>query len=379
MSTPTISYLTSIYFAPAIAAELSVIASQHHVSRPLIVTDQGLHSTGLLGRLNLPAVPVFDAVPANPTESAVLAGLNAFRQHDCDGIIAIGGGSPIDCAKAIALLATHPPPLRQYALIEGGLPRITANKPPLIAVPTTAGTGSEVGRGALIAFDIGDPTDVHDKLALISPHLIPAAAVCDPELTLGLPPALTAGTGMDAISHCVETYLSPRFNPVADAIALDGLARALHNLPRAVTHGDDPAARSEMLMAALQGGLTFQKGLGVIHALSHPLGGLQDKRLHHGTLNAVFLPHAIRFNHDACPQKIQNLAQIAGVASARNLSFFFESLTASIGLPTRLRDMGVTTKDLESCLPGAVKDHSNQTNPKPATESDLKDLYLAAW
>jgi 4-hydroxybutyrate dehydrogenase len=187
---------------------------------------------------------------------------------------------------------------------------------------------------------------------LISPHLIPAAAVCDPELTLGLPPTLTAGTGMDVVSHCVETYLSPRFNPVAEAIALDGLSRALKNLSRAVTHGDDLAARSEMLMAALEGGLTFQKGLGVIHALSHPLGGLKGKKLHHGTLNAIFLPHAIRFNQEACPQKMQVLAQLAGVSSSRNLPFFFESLTASIGLPTRLRDIELTRDDLESCVGG---------------------------
>jgi len=266
-------------------------------------------------------------------------------------------------------------------MIEGGVGRITASKPPLIAVPTTAGTGSEVGRGALITFDVSAAADgaADDKLALISPHLIPTAAVCDPELTLGLPPALTAGTGMDAISHCVETYLSPRFNPVAEAIALDGLSRALANLGRAVSHGDDLAARSEMLMAALEGGLTFQKGLGVIHALSHPLGGLKDKRLHHGTLNAVFLPHAIRFNHEACPAKMQVMAQLAGVSSARNLPYFFESLTASIGLPTRLRDMGVTPDDLAACLPGAVKDHSNQSNPRAVTAGDLRTLYDAAW
>jgi alcohol dehydrogenase class IV len=334
-----------------------------------------------LDRFQLPDSPIFDAVPANPTESAALAGVEQFRAQNCDGVIAVGGGSPIDCAKAIALLATHAPPLRQYAMIEGGTPKITAKKPPLLAVPTTAGTGSEVGRGALITFDVstGNSAQANDKIALISPHLIPTAAVCDPELTLDLPPGLTAGTGMDAVSHCVETYLSPRFNPVADAIALDGLARALKNLGTAVSHGTDLAARSEMLVAALEGGLTFQKGLGVIHALSHPMGGLKGKRLHHGTLNAVFLPHAIRFNHDACPSKIQVLAQVAGVSSARNLPFFFESLTASIGLPTRLRDMGVTQTDLEACVPGAIKDHSNQTNPRQANESDIRALYHAAW
>src|SRR5688572_23795681 len=198
MPLPTLTYLTSIHFAPGIGKELSAIATQHGVTRPLVVTDAGIRSAGLLDRLRLPNAPIFDAVPANPTESAALAGVEILRAQNCDGLIAVGGGSPIDCAKAIALLATHPPPLRQYAMIEGGVPRITANKPPLIAVPTTAGTGSEVGRGALITFDVsaagGGAAD--DKLALISPHLIPTAAVCDPELTLHLPPPLTAGTGM---------------------------------------------------------------------------------------------------------------------------------------------------------------------------------------
>jgi alcohol dehydrogenase class IV len=384
MMPPTLTYLTNVHFAPGVANQLAAIAAQHGVARPLIVTDSGIRQTGLLDRLRLPDAPIFDAVPPNPTESAVLAGVQLFRAHNCDGVIAVGGGSPIDCAKAIALLATHAPPLRQYAMIEGGMAKITAGKPPLIAVPTTAGTGSEVGRGALITFDVSTggaagEEAADDKLALISPHLIPTAAVCDPELTLGLPPGLTAGTGMDAVSHCVETYLSPRFNPVADAIALDGFSRALKNLSRAVTHGEDLAARSEMLMAALEGGLTFQKGLGVIHALSHPMGGLKGKKLHHGTLNAVFLPHAIRFNQEACPQKMDALAQLAGVSSSRNLPFFLDNLTASLGLPTRLRDMGVTRDDLEACLGGAVKDHSNQTNPRPAAEADLRALYEASW
>jgi alcohol dehydrogenase class IV len=397
MPAANITYLTKIYFAPGVAAETWTIAAQLEIRRPLVVTDPGIRAAGLLDLLYLPAATIFDTVPENPTESSALAALEQFRANQCDGVIAIGGGSPIDCAKAVALLATHAPPLRQYALIEGGLQKVTANKPPVIAIPTTAGTGSEVGRGALITFDLTthaglgaesddpdsspnqDHTAPHDKLALISPHLIPTAAVCDPRLTLGLPPALTAGTGMDAISHCVETFLSPRFNPVAEAIALDGLARALRNICRAVSQGDDLTARTEMLIAALHGGLTFQKGLGVIHALSHPLGGLTGKRLHHGTLNAVFLPHALRFNHDASPHKIHTLAQIAGVSSARNLPYFFESLTAAIGLPTRLRDMGVTQQDLEACVPGAVKDHCNQTNPRTPTESDLRNLYQAAW
>src|SRR5690606_24976358 len=215
--------------------------------------------------------------PPNPTESAVKAALAQYREAGCDGIIALGGGSPIDLAKGVALLATHEGELEQYAVIYGRLDRITAKVAPLIAIPTTAGTGAEVGRAALLTLDDGR------KLGIISPHLIPKRAICDPELTLGLPPMLTAATGLDALSHCIETYCSPRFNPPAEAIALDGAGRIWRNLAVAFENGRNLDARSEMLMGAVMGGLSFQKGLGAVHSLSHALGGLKDVSLHHGT------------------------------------------------------------------------------------------------
>ena len=316
---------------------------------------------------------MFDQVAANPTEDNVLAGLAIYREHGCDGIVAAGGGSPLDCGKAIALLATHPEPLEQYALLRGGVSRITADKPPLIAVPTTAGTGSEVGRGALIAFGRGA------KLALISPHLYPTAAVCDPELTLGLPPLLTAGTGMDAISHCVETFCSPKFNPVADAIALDGLSRACRNLRVAVEDGGNLEARSEMMIAALEGGLTFQKGLGLIHSLSHPLGAVPGLPLHHGTLNAIFLPHVLRFNAPDCPQKMEQMASTVGIARGENLPEFFSRLISEIGLPTRLRNLNVGRNLLPELAGMALADHSTATNPRPVSEADCIEQYEIAW
>ena len=199
---------------------------------------------------------MFLDVPSNPTEEAALSALEAYREQGCDGVVAIGGGSPIDLAKAVALLATHDQPLSTYAAIEGGVARIMPDVAPLIAIPTTAGTGSEVGRAALITMLDGR------KLGVLSPHMIPKRAICDPELTLGLPPLLTAATGMDALSHCFETFLSPRYNPPADAIALDGAARIWRNLEAACRTGKDIEARSEMMMGALQGGLTFQKGSG---------------------------------------------------------------------------------------------------------------------
>src|SRR5258706_10767228 len=351
MTPPRIHYLTDIWFGPGVVRDLSDIAEKLKVRRPLLVTDRGVAAAGLLERIALPDAVVFDAVESNPDEASVSAGVELYRDRGCDGVIAVGGGSPIDCAKCIALMATHPGSLREYALIEGGAGKITANKPPVIAVPTTAGTGSEVGRGALITFADGA------KLAMISPNLIPQAAVCDPELTVGMPAWLTAATGMDAISHCVETYCSPRFNPVAEAIALNGLSRACRNLLRAVEQPNDMAARSEMMMASTMGGLTFKKGLGAVHQLSHPLGGFKGVRLHHGTLNAVLLPHVLRFNAPACADKMEAMARVVGCGGGRDLPHYFEHLSRAAGLPGRLGEMGVTPEQCLSVLDGVMRDH----------------------
>jgi alcohol dehydrogenase class IV len=219
-----IFYLSHIRFGFGVLDELGAALAGLGIARPLLVTDAGVRAAGLLERVTAACpVPcaVFDATPTNPTEAAVAAALEVYRADGCDGVVGLGGGSPIDLAKGVALLAAHPGPLADYAAILGGVPRITPATAPVVAVPTTAGTGSEVGRAALITLADGR------KLGFISPHLIPKAAICDPLLTLGLPPLLTAATGMDAVTHCVETYLSPRFNPPAEAIALDGLARAV--------------------------------------------------------------------------------------------------------------------------------------------------------
>jgi alcohol dehydrogenase class IV len=315
---------------------------------------------------------VFNDVSTNPTEKSVLAGLHVYQENNCDAVVALGGGSPIDCAKSIALKVTHSEPLENYALLRGGLAKITAEKPDLIAVPTTSGTGSEVGRGALVTMASGQ------KLAVISKYMIPTVAVCDPELTLELPPKLTAATGMDAISHCIETFCSPKFNPVADAIALDGLERAVKNLQSAVENGADLNARTELMMASLQGGLTFQKGLGLIHSLSHPLGSLEEKRLHHGTLNAIFLPHVLRFNAGACPEKMDRMADAVGAMSGNRLPEFFEKLVREIGLPTRLSELDVSWEDVEPLADAAFADHSTPTNPRTLTVEDCLQVFRAA-
>ena len=373
MKPPTISYLTDVWFEAGISSELPTILERFRITRPLVVTDPGVVEVGIIRQLGVGSFPVFDDVETNPTETSVLAGADAYRGSGCDGLVAVGGGSPMDCAKCIALLVTHPPPLDQYAFLNGGLPKITDNKPPVICVPTTAGTGSEVGRAALITMRGGD------KLAVLSPKLIPNAAVCDAKLTLDLPPKLTAATGMDAISHCVETFCSPRINPVADAIALDGLGRAYRNILEATKNGSNIDARTEMMMAALQGGMTFQKGLGAIHSLSHPLGGLTTKRLHHGMLNAIFLPHVLRFNFDACPDKMDRMSKAIGVGAGQELPRAFERLIADLGLPLKLRELGVLIDDLTPLAPAAARDHSSPTNPKPLTPDDCRRLIQAAY
>lgn len=373
MSVSEMYYLNDIVFGWGARERLPDLLDRLNVRRPLFVTDAGLLKSGVMEQIP-GASDIFADVPTNPTEESVLTGVETYRNRSCDGVVAVGGGSPIDCAKCISLLATHEPPLDKYAVIRGGLPLITADKPPVVVLPTTAGTGSEVGRAALISFANGE------KLGIISRHMIPTVAVCDPELTVGLPPGLTAATGFDAISHCVETYCSPKFNPVADAIALDGLRRAWNNLPTAVREPHDRVARSEMMMAALQGGLCFQKGLGLIHSLSHPLGGFSHLRLHHGTLNAVLLPHVLRFNAESCPEKMTQMAETVGVdGGAAKLADACTALMQDIGLPLRLRDMGVETSDLGGIPALAMQDHSTPSNPRRVTLDYCRAVLEAAW
>ena len=366
-----ITYLTTIHFDHGAIALAESECRRLGIARPLVVTDPGLAAGPLVARLReaLGALPVtlFGDTPANPTEAAVLAALARYRDGGCDGVVALGGGSSIDLGKAVALLATHAPPLVQYALVEGGGTRITAAVAPLIAIPTTAGTGSEVGRGAVIV--LGDGR----KLGLISPHLLPRAAICDPDLTLGLPPLLTAATGMDAVAHCIETFLAPAVNPPAEAIALDGLARAARHIERAVADGSDRAARWEMMMAAMEGAMAFQKGLGAVHALSHPLGALPQK-LHHGTLNAVLLPEVLRFNASHVGDKMARLATAMGLAPGADVAAAIAALNARIGLPAGLGAMGAPRDALPAIAAAALKDHCHATNPRPATEADYLDI-----
>jgi alcohol dehydrogenase class IV len=362
-----ITYLTTIQFGAGALSSVGDTMRDLSITRPLVVSDHGIAAAGLLDRLT-PFVgseaPVFLDVPTNPTESALRDALSLYREKGCDGVVAFGGGSPIDLAKGVALMATHPGELEQYAAILGGVGRITASVAPLIAIPTTAGTGSEVGRAALITLDD------ERKLGFISPHLIPKRAICDPELTLGLPPRLTAATGLDALSHCIETFLSPRFNPPAEAIAVDGFARIWSALPKAFRDGSDLDARTELMMGALEGGLTFQKGLGAVHALSHALGGIKALKLHHGTLNAILMPPVLRWNADSAPGKIARLGAAIGLAADASLADALDDLNRSLGIPEKLSDLGVTREIFAWTCERALADHSHQTNPRNMTGDD---------
>ncbi|MEP9352186.1 iron-containing alcohol dehydrogenase [Xanthobacter sp. KR7-65] len=372
----TITYLTRIEFGSGVRAMLPDALKDFGITRPLVVTDAGLVASGLVEqvtRLLPPDHVIFDGTPGNPTEEAVEKALDAWRDGACDGIVAVGGGSSIDLAKGVALLARHPGPLEQYAAVLGGLPRITAAVAPVIAVPTTAGTGSEVGRASLLTLKDGR------KLGFISPHLIPKLAIVDPDLTLGLPAGLTAATGMDALSHCIETFLSPRDNPPAEAIALDGAGRVMRHLRRAVAAGDDATARHEMMMAALQGGLCFQKGLGAVHALSHPLGGLKAPALHHGTLNAVLMPAVLRFNAGHVGDKYARLAAAMGLPAGMDLADAVAALSRDIGLPATLSAMGTPRDVLPRMAEMAVIDHSSATNPRPADAGAYLGLLEEAF
>ena len=372
-----IQYLTQIHLDPGVVRLLRGECERLGFVRPLVVSDAGVRAAGVLDMAlaALGGLPhaVFDVTPSNPTEAAVRAAAAMWRAEGCDGLIAVGGGSSIDLAKGLAIAATHEGPLKAYATIEGGSPKISDRVLPLIAVPTTAGTGSEVARGAIVIVDDGR------KLGFHSWHLVPKAALLDPELTVGLPPFLTAATGMDAIAHCMETFMAPAVNPPADGIALDGLARGWAAIERATRDGRDMEARWQMMSASMQGAMAFQKGLGCVHSLSHSLGGI-NPRLHHGTLNAMFLPAVVRFNAVAesiqRERRLQRMAQAMGLTGTRNaadeVADAIGDMNARLGLPSGLAALGVASAMFDRIIDGAVADHCHKTNPRIATRAEYR-------
>jgi len=376
-----ILYITQIDIEHGAVRLLPGECQRTGMRRPLVVTDAGVRAAGVLQHAldALQEVPhaVFDATPSNPDEAAVRAAVAVYKAQGCDGLVAVGGGSSIDLAKGVAIAATHDGALKTYATIEGGSPRITERVAPIIAVPTTAGTGSEVARGAILIVDDGR------KLGFHSWHLVPKAALLDPDLTLGLPPMLTAATGMDAIAHCLETFMAPAVNPPADGIALDGLARGWSHIERATRDGQDRPARWNMMSASMQGAMAFQKGLGCVHSLSHSLGGV-NPRLHHGTLNAMFLPAVVRFNAQAVSirseNRLQRMAQAMGLAGCdaegTQVAEAIRDMNLRLGLPSGLAALGVTEALFERIIDGAMADHCHKTNPRIASRDEYRQMLL---
>jgi len=371
MTLSTFSFPTTIVFGAGAVDRLPDELNKRGVRSPLLVTDAGIQRTAVFERVHnlVPEAAVFSKVDPNPIEQNVLDGAAAYREAGCDGVIALGGGSPLDAAKAIRLMATHSGRLADYDDLLDGSDRISSNLPPYIAIATTSGTGSEVGRSAVITIQA-----TNRKTVIFSPHLIPSVALADPELTLDLPPHITAGTGMDAFTHNVEAYLAKGYHPMCDAIALAGAKLVWDNLQRVMENPHDLEARSNMMMAAMMGAVAFQKGLGAVHSLAHPLS--TECGMHHGTTNAILLPAVLEYNKPAVPDRIQHLATLFG---GGDVAERVRELNQTVAIKPRLRDWGVAESMLPALADKAVQDGCHQLNPRPCTREDLLNLYRQSY
>ena len=363
----TLTFMNHTIFDHGASSKLGQVLALHGIRKPLLCTDRGLVDLGMVDALaanlgNDAALTIFDGTPENPTEIAVEDAVAKYLEAGCDGVVALGGGSSMDLAKAVALAVTHEGDLIDYTAGLGGAGKI-GQVAPLIAIPTTSGTGSEVSSGAVIIMKNGE------KLILASRELVPRTAICDPSLTLGLPPRLTAATGMDAMTHCIEALLSPQINPPAEAVACDGIERGIRDghLLQAVKDGKDEDARWHMMMAATEGAMAFSKGLGSVHSMSHACGADQSLRLHHGTLNAVILPTILDFNRDHVGDKYSRLNAAMGIESSADPADFIRNLNAEMELPANLTEMGVQKDSIQDLAAHAAKDVSNFTNPRPVS------------
>ncbi len=379
--TATFSFPNTIRFGPGTIRELPAILRGLGAERPLVVTDAGLARAAIFERALALLVQAglrparFTGIEPNPLPAHVEAGAAAWREAGCDSVVGFGGGSALDAAKAIALLARQGGTIADW--FERPWERARADlMPPLVAVPTTAGTGSEVGRSTVIT----DPA-ARAKRVIFAPPLLPKVALLDPELTLGLPPALTAATGMDALSHCIESYLSTAFHPICDAVALGGVRLIARALVRAVRDGGrDLAARADMMIAAAMGAIAFQKDLGATHSLAHPLSTLAS--VPHGTANGIFLARVMRFNMEVASARarLADVGEALGAGrDAAAACDAVERLAREIGIPARLRDAGVPEDLLDALAEAALADSCHATNPRPCTLADFRRLYREAY
>jgi len=375
---PQLNFKNRPYFGHGEITEISNVLRSLNIKKPLICTDPGLVEIGMLDLLrnnisNEISSVVFDKTPANPTEEAVEIALEKYKLENCDGVIGFGGGSSLDLGKTVALMANHGGKVTDYSVNEGGIAKIKETVP-MVAIPTTSGTGSEVSGGAVIVMNDGR------KLILISNYLVPGAAICDPDLTLGLPALMTAGAGMDALTHCIEAILSPSIDPPAEAVGLDGVERIIrgNNLVKAVADGSDKEARWNMMMASTEGAMAFSKGLGAVHSMSHALGADKNLKLHHGTLNAVILPTILRFNKDHVDDKYNRICRAMGISESTDLAEFIEELNKKIGLPSNLSKMGVNEDMIPWLVNHSATDPSNQTTPRLPSQNQWEKLFLEA-
>ena len=381
MSAPTAnwSYPTAIRFGAGRIAELADACRTAGIERPLLVTDAGLakfpitaRTMSLLKEAGLPAAMFADVQP-NPVESNIEAGVAAFRSGGHDGVVAFGGGSGLDTGKVIAFMAAQSRPLWDFEDIGDWWRRANADKiAPVVAVPTTAGTGSEVGRAGVITQEA-----TNTKKVIFHPKMMPKVVICDPELTVGMPPAITMGTGMDALAHCLEAYCAPSYHPMAEGIAVEGMRLTFTNLPKAVANGNDLEARAHMMSVAAMGATAFQKGLGAIHALSHPVGALYHT--HHGTTNGVFMPYVLVFNRPAIESKIERLAGFLEIDGG------FDGFLAAVldlrkktGVPHDLKGLGVDGGRVDTIVEMSLVDPTAGGNPVPLTKEGSRKLFEAA-
>jgi alcohol dehydrogenase class IV len=378
------SFPTQVVFGPGALSQLPDLIRARSARKVLLITDAGLVRAGLADRVldtlkgHVETI-CFDGVEANPTEACMEAATKTLRSNPCDLVMGLGGGSAIDTAKAACFRLNHAGPLAPYEIQVDGHLKITRDVPPLIAIPTTSGTGSEVGRSAVIT-----SKEEGRKIVIFSPKLLPIVALCDPELTIGLPPNITAATGMDALTHNLEAYLSTSYHPICSAIGLGGIRLVASNLERAVKHSSDILARSNMMLASSMGAIAFQKDLGVAHALAHPLSTLAD--VPHGLANAIVLPHTMAFNKSAAAGRLKEIAQALGCRADNTADdegadlaiAFVHDLLARIDIPNRLSQIGITQDLIPALAKQAMADGNHLTNPRPCKEQDMVDLYRAA-
>ena len=375
----TFVFPNRITFGPGAVDDLPSRLRELEVARPLVVTDPGLAATSIPGVVAELAggAPIFDGVESNPTEENVEAGLNRYREGKCDGVIGLGGGSAIDCAKGIRLRESHPGPIAQYAFGNRGWERMTNPMVPLVAISTTAGTGSDVARGSVL---IVQPSGA--KVGIVG-DLYPSHTIADPELTASMPPPITAGTGMDALTHCVEEYIGKAYHPFVDGMTLEGVRLCHRALERVYRDGSDIDGRGDMMVAAMIGGIGFTKGLGVIHSLSHAFGAVVGG--HHGTVNAILLPAALEFNRRSCLRRFRALAAAVDIAidgmtddeCADAFIGWVSRLNASLDIPADLSAFGAKPEHIEPMVALAEADHCHRTNPRPCTTADFESLFRA--